>query len=65
MSRRTQRAVALLLLHQQAMGSGHLPTVPPTLAAVVAELVAPPRPWYVRAWRWLWNRYHLTGWEDP
>ena len=63
MSRRTQRAVAIMLLHQQMMG-GRGSTVPP---AIMAELMAaaPPVAWYLRAWYWLRDRYNLAGWQEP
>ena len=60
MSRRHQRAVALLLLHQQMMGG--LPAVPPAIFSEACAVPAP-LPWYRRAWAWLRDRYLLTGWQ--
>lgn len=60
MSRRAQRAVALLLLHHQMMGAPPL-TVPPLIAAAVQP--APRLPWWRRILAWVQSRYHLEGWE--
>ena len=59
MSRRAQRAMALLLLHQQAMGGGRLMVSPAILTAL-----PPPQAWYRRAWAWLRDRYDLVGWSE-
>jgi hypothetical protein len=62
MSRRAQRAMALLMLHHQAMGGG-VPPVPPALIAEPVTL-PPPQAWYRRAWAWLRDRYDLVGWRE-
>jgi hypothetical protein len=62
MSRHSHRAAVLLLLHQQAMYGA---LTPPRLEAIAPHLLAPPPPWYIRAWLWLRDRYQLVGWEAP
>jgi len=51
MSRRAQRAIALLMLHHQHMAGG-LPTVPPAIFSEACALPAEPLTWRERVRRW-------------
>jgi hypothetical protein len=61
MSRAAMRAAILLQLHAQQFGPVVV-TVPRPVAEAPPLLA--PRAWYQRVWRWLCDRYLLTGWTD-
>jgi len=63
MSQEQMRAMAVMLLHQQAFAVAPPPPrvadSPPPAASMV-----PPQAWYARAWAWLRARYDLVGWSE-
>ena len=57
------RAMAVLLLHQQAFHGGPPAREEMLKALPGLEPVRPAGAWYARAWEWLRRRYLLLDWE--